>query len=311
MSHRKLQLIGGSTYSISLPKDWVAFHALAPGDELEVTPFDQHTLLLRPPGPPKPLETTFYVTSDMSPDHVQRALITRYLQGYSTIHVASEDHLPSEYRLTLKNRVKYLIGLEIYGDKSDNMTFKVLLKDDLTLTETIGQMLAVADSSFDDLEAYLATGNQKLAADILQRDDEIDKFYHFILRMLSLQRGYASVYWGIVARQTEKVGDYLEDTAWQLTQTDYRRVESEDTLASMTNDVHDLFRHTSDLVSEGNVHAINDVLAEAREKKREIRDYVTTHRPGSDDDHLLFCYLNLKIIATLTGDICSALLNLS
>ncbi len=310
MSHRKLQLIGGSTYSISLPKQWVTSHALTPGDEIEVTPFDQHTLLLRPPGPPKPLETTFYVTGDMSPDHVQRALITRYLQGYSTIHVASDDYMSSEYRLTLKNRVKYLIGLEIYGDESESMTFKVLLKDDLSLTDTIGQMLAVADSSFDDLEAYLATGNQKVAADILQRDDEIDKFYHFILRMLSLQRGYASVYWGIVARQTEKIGDYLEDTAWQLTQTGYEAVEAEDRLSTVTSDVHDLFRHTSDLVAERNLHAINDVLADAKEKKREIRDYVTSGRPGGGD-HLLFCYLNLKVIATLTGDICSALLNLT
>ena len=188
---RKIQLTGGSTYIVSLPKSWVKSVGLKSGDYVQVIPQPDESLLIVPREIRKKEEGLSEVFIDASsvdsPEGVVRELIACYLVGYDVIRVKL-GRKAAKYRTRIKNAMKCkLIGAETMEESADYMVIRCLLGwMEYPVKDALNRMYIMALSMHEDAMKALKDGNLSLAKDVVQRDDEVDRLYFFIVRQLKM-----------------------------------------------------------------------------------------------------------------------------
>ncbi|WP_044957453.1 AbrB/MazE/SpoVT family DNA-binding domain-containing protein, partial [Halarchaeum acidiphilum] len=75
METRKLQKVGGGTYTVSIPKAWATAHHLEAGAPVHVYPHDDGTLVVRSTRrDEEPIESATLALDPVGPTTVERAL---------------------------------------------------------------------------------------------------------------------------------------------------------------------------------------------------------------------------------------------
>ena len=194
---RKLQLTGGSTYIISLPKTWVKEHALKPGDEIEIVQDNQARLVLNPKKSKNEERREKKISLNCDkPDinFVIREIISYYMAGYSLLSVycakfSSNDR--EKIKDVIRNR---LLGAEIIDEDSNSLTIQFLVNEkELSLTKSISRAANISYNMLKDSFKALADGDKDLSKEIIDRDDDVDRFYFYIVRQLSLSVEYPEI----------------------------------------------------------------------------------------------------------------------
>src|SRR5438445_13130492 len=87
MEGRKLQLTGGSTYVVSLPKHWVVDAGLKAGDTvfLETEPEGSVSIRRRPAEKPQLRRRIFEEKGEERRDHLLRKLNGEYIGGFNYV----------------------------------------------------------------------------------------------------------------------------------------------------------------------------------------------------------------------------------
>lgn len=194
---RKLQLTGGSTYIISLPKLWIKEHTLKPGDEIEILQDNHARLILNPrkKESEERREKKISLNCD-KPDinFVTREIISYYMAGYTLLSVyctkfSSEDR--EKIKDTIRNR---LLGAEIIDEDSNSLTIQFLVNEkELSLTKSISRAANISYNMLKDSFKALLEGDKDLSKEITDRDDDVDRFYFYIVRQLSLSVEYPEI----------------------------------------------------------------------------------------------------------------------
>ncbi len=230
MERRKVQLTGGSTLTISLPIKWAREVGVKQGDELSLIQRSDNALLMRPMrGKKEEIKSAELVLSEKeSLEGNFRYLIAHYLVGYDVIQLLSPGGFDAEKRKWIKEEVrKRLIGMEVVGESSKEMVLKSFLKyEDFTLHDAIQSMSKIILSMQEDAIAALDERDQNLAKDVIERDNEIDRFYLLIVRQLKAAMSDAelakkigvgrrrdSLGYRIIVKNMERMGDHLENIA--------------------------------------------------------------------------------------------------
>jgi len=183
---RKVQITGGSTYVVSLPKKWIETVELKPKDQVALIPQPDMSLLLVPHGELKPKEASesiFDASQINRPEAVVTEFIARYLVGYDIIRVKLKDAMTRGF---LRNSIhQKLIGVEIMEENANEIIAQCLLGSiDLPLDRALRRMHILMVFMFKDAIEALRTNDQALAQEIVRRDDEVDRLYLFIVRQL-------------------------------------------------------------------------------------------------------------------------------
>ena len=115
---RKLQVTGGSTFIVSLPKTWVEQMGLQRGSVVKINQKDDMTLCLTPQGADAPdAQRKVIITPnpDDTPDSIVRRVVSAYLMGYNIIQLRStQQRLDSAQKFQVKDFTrKKLVGTEI------------------------------------------------------------------------------------------------------------------------------------------------------------------------------------------------------
>ncbi|MBN1683533.1 AbrB/MazE/SpoVT family DNA-binding domain-containing protein [Candidatus Bathyarchaeota archaeon] len=187
---RKIQVTGGSTYIISLPKTWVDQLGLKRGSVVSISQRDDLSLSIQP----KSSETTekarkviINVTEEDTADRVIRRVVSSYLLGYNIIQIRShQKRLDSNIRLNVKDFTrKKLVGTEILSDLPNDLTLQILLSyTELSILDALRRMSIIAASMHRDALAALNSDNPKIAREIISMDDEVDRFNLYVIRLL-------------------------------------------------------------------------------------------------------------------------------
>ena len=122
---RKLQVTGGSTYIVSLPKNWIKANNLNPSDivsvehsgEVQITPHEVK-------------ETKRTVTIDLAKyptNSLYDCLIGAYVCGADTINVVRNDGIGSKDRRVVRQFLRETRGMEISDDETKSLTIVSLL----------------------------------------------------------------------------------------------------------------------------------------------------------------------------------------
>jgi phosphate uptake regulator len=212
MDYRRIQLTGESTYIVSLPKKWVKKNNLSKGDTLSVTETRDEVILRAKEA--KETETEIEL-GKKNLDLIKRTLITKYIQGYDTVTIKSGSYIPPEIRKGLKEITGLLIGMEEFGETSNELTFRMLMREKGNVEDTVLRMHRMSLSSLEELLRNIAPEeyNENILKDIIRRDSDVDKFYFLVLRQLSSLGSYDAIMWVQISRAIERISDHIETIA--------------------------------------------------------------------------------------------------
>ncbi|MFX0010607.1 MAG: PhoU domain-containing protein [Candidatus Hermodarchaeota archaeon] len=237
---RKVQKTGGSSFIISLPKEWINKHGISARDTVGVLSQPDGTLLVTPyiSSEKNVKEKIFDIDEIHDSDFLFRLLIGAYIMGYTIIEIRSAKKFKSVFRDTIIDFSNITIGTEII-EESDN---KIIIKDLVDPTEmpfekTIRRMYVNANSMHEDALKALETGDKKLAEKVIEIDDEIDKLNwlierqaHIVLRdiilcqKLNITLEDASNY-KFISRFLERIGDHAVKIARNVMLIDYQKID--------------------------------------------------------------------------------------
>lgn len=177
--HRKIQKVGGATYTISLPKSWVESRGLGQGSELAVSEEENGLVVL----PHKAVKSEKVV--DAGSPIMLREILTAYLSGYSKIIVKSKGRISPEKKKEAKKTISRVVGMEIVEETSSQLVIQDLLDhQELDVRKAIKQAYRISASMHRDAVDSLTENDKGLAEEVMARDNEVDRLYFLVIRQL-------------------------------------------------------------------------------------------------------------------------------
>ena len=190
---RKIQFTGKSSYIVSLPKQWIIELGLKQGDQIRMIRRGSSTLELYPPKfesrIPKKDDAIIEIDGEEEASSIVRKLISLYFLGFKTINVKPKNYrLSPNQRNTVKEAVKrMLMGSEIISDSSGGITVQVLVNLlELSVDGAFKRMIHLAKSMSSDAILAVKENNLDLAQEVINTDDEVDRFGFYIIRQLKI-----------------------------------------------------------------------------------------------------------------------------
>ena len=190
---RKLQVTGGSTFILSLPKDWATRNELKRGSSMIVREEEDGSLSIAPASfLKKEKQDEAYIKASLNdnPDAVMRTAISAYLSGYTVLHIRAQGQkvLSSKLRNHLKTFARhYLVGTEIVIDTPSELTLQVLLNyPELTVQNALSRMSIIASSMHKEAITAITKLDYSSAKAVIETDREVNRFSLYIVRLLKL-----------------------------------------------------------------------------------------------------------------------------
>lgn len=190
---RRIQFTGKSSYIVSLPKQWVLELGLKQGDQITITREGKSALKILPAkDQAKSVHTEEAVLEIAREDDnaaIVRKLISLYFLGYKTIQIKPKtDRLQPGQRNSIKSAVKGMfMGAEIISDSVEGITVQVLVNLlELSVDGAFKRMLHLAKSMVRDALLAVREDNLELAREVIDSDDEVDRFGFYIIRQLKI-----------------------------------------------------------------------------------------------------------------------------
>src|ERR1051325_9937321 len=140
MELRKIQVTGGSTHVVSLPKKWIDRNKLGRSDTVAIHEEPDGSLLLIPHSDTRSEARTLTVDLPEAPptEEVVRRLVGAYLAGADEIHVRSPGRMDPKVRDTVRTVSRALVGVEIQDEGAQSMTLMDLVGvADMDLRKTL------------------------------------------------------------------------------------------------------------------------------------------------------------------------------
>ncbi len=182
MELRKLQRTPDGTYLVTIPKAWAKRVGLDQGSIVSYEERQDGRLLLSPRIDEErpPLE----VILEASP-FVRREIIERYLLGYDIIRIQSKDSLSPETRDEVRKTTKRLVGLEVLEEDAKKIVLQCLMEPSLLNPERILRRLEMLSMpmQIDAVQAFVES-NTELANGVVERDEEVDRWYFLLVRLV-------------------------------------------------------------------------------------------------------------------------------
>ena len=183
---RKLQLTGGSTYTMSLPKPWILSNNLNARDGIRVDWRPTGELSLSPLDVIEDHKTVVKLNLDQIPiaalyDHLMGA----YLSGVQEISVQSESPLTRNSRNDIRRFLRSTRGFEIGQETDSNVHLISLLNaGELPLHASLNRMYLLFSSMIRDIYDVLIGSDDDLISDFEEREREADGLHYLIERQV-------------------------------------------------------------------------------------------------------------------------------
>lgn len=329
---RKIQLTGGSTYTISLPIKWAREVGVKQGDELSLIQRSDNSLVITALKEKKEqLKCAEFVISEKESVEANfRYLIAHYLVGYDIVKLLPPRGFEAEERKRIKAEVrKRLIGMEVVGESSKEIVLKSFLKyEDFTLQDAIQSMSTILLSMQEDAISALDKSDSNLAEDVIERDNEIDRFYLLIVRqlkaamsdpelakMIGVSRQRDSLGYRIIVKSMERIGDHIENIAKNSVMMGPQEgIKSLDSIKEIGISTKDLFNKTLASLSGRDIGKANEAIEDSKSLAEEVElanERILAEEQGiTDKIHTLSILESLERIAKYCEDIAEVTINM-
>ncbi|MBN1800274.1 MAG: phosphate uptake regulator PhoU, partial [Candidatus Lokiarchaeota archaeon] len=186
---RKVQQTGGSSFIVSLPKEWIRKYGVKKNDILSIISQPDGNLLVSPRIESRTIAKIKKIDLDdiSSSNFLYRLLIGAYIRGFSEIVLSSSRKIDSSIRNVILNFTQIVIGPEIINETNNEIVLKDLLNPkEMPFEKTIRRMYILSETMHEEAIKALKTRNTQLAEDILKRDNDIDRLHWLIGRQSNM-----------------------------------------------------------------------------------------------------------------------------
>src|SRR5438309_11190 len=228
MEGRKLQLTGGSTYVVSLPKRWVLDAGLKAGDTVFLETEGDGAVSVRPrPAEKVPMRRRlFEEKGEERRDHLLRKLIGAYIGGFSFIEIRFPSEMAPFVRKVARDFSHMVIGPEVIEESRNAVVIQDLSDTaELSAEKCLRRMHLIVRAMHEDALEALRTRDETLARDVAQRDQDVDRLYWMVAKQYNIAHTggggmapdvaskIALHNYRLIAKLFERLGDHAERIA--------------------------------------------------------------------------------------------------
>ncbi len=186
METRRVQITGGTTLIVSLPKSWVNKVNLTAGDEVTLKPQSDGSLSIRTRASPDVHHSKVIFIEGKDGDNLVREIIAAYIAGYTSIELKANKIL-SKQRDTVRKTVNMLIGPEIIEETLDKIVLQDILNPaELSVKKSIRRMHMITRAMQENAVRALKEKDFDLAKDVMDRDSEVDKLFLLVSKQFRM-----------------------------------------------------------------------------------------------------------------------------
>jgi len=283
MESRKVQRVGYSTLSVSLPRSWVKEVGIKQGDLVVFQPEKGGSLKLTPSALAEHREEVkeFVINADLcsEPGMLERTIVGNYILGRDLFSIRSEERIRSEHTKEIRGIMARLIGLGIVEETPDRVILQCSIDPRKFHLDMLLRRLSIISLTIvkETIQA-LVDFDDSLAKDAINREDEADMMYLLALRLLiSAQRrrevaeeiGLTDplhiLYFGLMLRYLELIADYAEETAHRVIELLQKYKDKLpqwviERMSNLSDLAHDLVLKSVDCFFIGDIKIANSLL---------------------------------------------------
>lgn len=299
MEMRKVQVTGGSTFIVSLPKRWVKEVGIGPNDTVGIMPQADGTLVLTPrlSTRDEPRRKIFELEEEPTEKELLRNLIGAYVTGYDIIEVRQRPRMSTPVRNVVRKFIRMVIGPEIIDEEIDAIKTRDLLSpSDLPFRTSILRMYRLVSSMHKEACMACIELDEPLAHDVELRDNEVDRLqwlvarqYNLLIRDIELVERMGvprehAVNYMLISRILERIGDHSVRMADQVAdlkaakakRKDLRPIAGfSDRLVPVLDDVITALLERDGRLAHECMERANGILADLRKYEAQV-----AHMPG-------------------------------
>lgn len=179
---RKVQRTPTGTFFVSLPRAWAEYSGLKKGTVVGINKTTDGRLLIDPKYNAEPSPRIIFLEPG---PYLEREIIGYYLLGFDIIRVNAKGCINFEIRNVVKKTVGRLIGLEIVEEDYSKIVLQCLLEPSGFPPEKIlRRNYTIVASMHHDVVNSIVNGDLPLAKNVIARDDESNRLYFLLVRIL-------------------------------------------------------------------------------------------------------------------------------
>lgn len=186
---RRLIKLGKSSLAITLPKRWVSEQGLREGDLVLIDEQNGSLILsVSRQEEPSPSKVAKIEVHPQEEESLERIVIALYQAGYNVMRVSiAGGRATQALRTSLRRTLTRLIGLEVVEEGPSYVLLQMVADASvMSLDRVLGRMEVLVLNSLRELEAYTVEKDPEILRDVIERDEEVDKFYFLLSRQVSL-----------------------------------------------------------------------------------------------------------------------------
>ncbi|WP_128905840.1 AbrB/MazE/SpoVT family DNA-binding domain-containing protein [Halorubrum amylolyticum] len=279
METRKLQEVGGSTFTVSIPKEWATDHGFEVGMELQLYTHRDGSILVRSSETDVGrLEEATVDVTDSGPAAVRHAVETAHGVGFETITLRKATAFTDAERRAVRSTTRELVGTNVLSESPAAITVRHLLDtSSVSVRQSLVQLRYVVVSLLrDSVEAFAdgadarkriddRAGEARRSADMITRHFSRSLVSYAELDSLDISRAELFAYYATASRL-----DGIVDQALRIADITER---APDTLPGGTLEtVRAVADDVAGAVDDGVTAVLNGDATEAQRAKRRCDD---------------------------------------
>ncbi|WP_282352238.1 phosphate uptake regulator PhoU [Haloferax volcanii] len=288
METRKVQLSGGTTFTISLPKQWATEQDISSGSTLYLHPDTDGTLLIEA-GTHQEGENR-HVRMDVSgydTEMLAQAVKSMYLVGVDELVFVERNGYDDEHLETAVDLCADLSGLELMVTSEKKLVFQNIIDtSSISVRKSVLRMKLIVLAMHRDAVRAVVDGDTALAARVTRRDSEVDKLFCLVTRQferaiedlqtveaLGTTRPELFEYYH-TARQFERIADHATKMATLMLDHDESfSDETTDEFARVADNARRIVDRAAEVVlSDVDATTAFDILSEASALDEEVNE---------------------------------------
>ena len=233
MEIRKVQRVGHSTLTVSLPRDWVRQVGLKQGGVVTLRLSEFGELIVTPGSEMETEEMTICkINADVCKDGelLTRMITGNYILGRDTIIVTSSSELTAEQLNEIRGATRRLSGLGIVEQTPQEAVIQCFLDPSkYPIAGLLTRLHKVAVSMLETSMQALMDRRFSLALEVLELENEADRLYWLILRQIfraiskiplsrhvGIESATHAIGYRAISKYLEEIADCSEEIANQI-----------------------------------------------------------------------------------------------
>ncbi|WP_247009998.1 PhoU domain-containing protein [Halorientalis litorea] len=264
MESRKVQEVGGGTYTVSLPRSWADTQAIEAGSVVDIHTHIDDLLVVQPRGHSDDATLRARVRVDHDETaRLEHTLRAAYSAGAEEIRFVAADSFTRDQRRVVNRAASELAGVTLDGGTESHLHVRTLLDaEEVSIWQSVRQLKFVTLSMYREATAALL--GERTADSVLHRDDDADRLFAIVDRHFDRSLSRLDEVDALdltrtelfrartIARELDRVADHAERIA-----TVTRRLD-EPVDESLAADVRPIAESTRTIVEDASQCVIDD-----------------------------------------------------